>query len=84
MSELLQFYAVHWQPECNLFDFIEQNTNICLYLLPPSYTNCYLKSDEIKKNEMDGAYGMYAGGVSSWQGFNGESWAKEKAWKTVA
>jgi len=60
---------VHKQPECNLSDFIEQSATICLYLLPRSYKNSCLKSEEIKKNEMDGAYGMYGGGVRSWQGF---------------
>jgi hypothetical protein len=49
----------------DVFDSIAQSTNIWLYLLPPCYTNSYLKSDEIKKNEMAGAYGMYEGGVRS-------------------
>ena len=42
----------------------------------------YYSGDQIKKNEMGGAYSMYGGEVGCIQGFGGEIRGTETTWKT--
>jgi hypothetical protein len=42
----------------------------------------YHSGDEVKKTEMGRTCGTYGGEEKCIQGFSGETWGKETAWKT--
>lgn len=48
----------------------------------PSLSTRFYPSDQMKQDEMGGAYGTYGGHVRYTQGFGGETWRKGTALKT--
>ena len=48
----------------------------------PSLSTRYYPNDQIKQDEMGGAYSTYGGQVRYTQGFGGETWRKGAALKT--